>query len=128
MGFVEFFFFHCYCHVMPPSKPFIGFINESTTPSSGKTTFFKPCEEVPPNKIESKMKFQCTHCTKMGHTANRCYVRMIKNFQRKLSYLRTESMTLGNRFMQGRKNMVKRDTNIPPQNGVSLMEKLKSQI
>ena len=80
-----------------------------------------------PKKIESKLKFQCTHCTKMGHTANRCYVRMIEIFQRKLSYLMNESMTLGNKFMQGRKNMVKRDTNIPPQNGVSLMEQPNSQ-
>ena len=60
----------------------LGFIDESTTHSSGKTTFVKPCEEVSSKKIEFKLKFQCTHCTKMEHTANKCYVRMIENFQR----------------------------------------------
>ena len=58
----------------------LGFVDETITLSSGKTIFVKPCEEVLPKKTHSKLKFHCTHCTKMGHTIDRCYARMFKNF------------------------------------------------
>ena len=65
-------------------KRCLGFIDESTTPSSGKTTFVKPREEEISKKTNSKLKFQFTHCTKQGHKDNRCYVKMLENFQRNL--------------------------------------------
>ena len=42
-------------------------------------------------------------------------MRMFENFQRKLSSLLNESLALGNKLMQGKKNVAKRDTNIPHQ-------------
>ena len=97
----------------------LGFIDECTTPSSGKTTFIKPSEDVSSSKIDHKLKFQCTYCTKMGHIAYRCYMRMLGNFQRKLRNLMNESFAIGNRLMQGKKNMAKRDTNFPLQTSSS---------
>ena len=57
------------------------------------------------------------YCTKQGHTANICYLKMLEIFQRKLNYLMNESLSLGNMLMQKRKENVKRDENIPPHNG-----------
>ena len=78
----------------------LGFIDEITTPSSGKTIFVKPCEGVFPKKTLSKLKLYCTHYTKMGHTIDRCYVRMFESFQRKFTNLMNESFTLRNRLLQ----------------------------
>ena len=74
----------------------LGFVDETTTPSSGKTIFFKPCEGVVPKKTLSKLKL---HCNKMGHTINRCYARMYESFQRKLTNLMNKSFTLRNRLL-----------------------------
>ena len=77
----------------------LGFVDETTTPSSGKTIFFTPCERVLPKETLSKLKLQCTHCTIMGHTINRCYARMYESFQRKLTNLMNKSFTLRNRLL-----------------------------
>ena len=61
-------------------KQGLGFINETITPNSGKTIFVKPCKGVLLKKTHSKLKFHCIQCTKMEHTIDRCYVRMIENF------------------------------------------------
>ena len=45
----------------------LGFIYESTTLNGGNNTFVKPCEEEISKKTNSKQKFQCTHCNKVGH-------------------------------------------------------------
>ena len=45
----------------------LGFIDESTTPSSSKTTFVKPSEDMSSDKTDPKLKFQCTYSTKMGY-------------------------------------------------------------
>ena len=49
-------------------KKGLGFVDETTTPSSGKTIFVRPCEGVVPKKLPPKLKLHCTHCTKMRHT------------------------------------------------------------
>ena len=36
----------------------------------------------------------------------------VREFSRKLNYLMNESLTLGNRYLQGKKKMIKRDANI----------------
>ena len=87
-------------------KRCLGFVNETTTPSSGKTIFAKPCERVLPKETLSKLKLHCTHCTKMGHTVNRCYARMFESFQRKLTNLMNKSFTLRNRLSQGGKTFI----------------------
>ncbi|RVX14566.1 Retrovirus-related Pol polyprotein from transposon RE2 [Vitis vinifera] len=98
-------------------KKGLGFVDETTTPSSGKTIFVKPCEGVVPKKIPPKLKLHCTHCTKMGHTVDRCYVMMFESFQRKLTNLMNESFTLRNRLLQGGKRMFKRDSDVPHHSG-----------
>ena len=95
----------------------LGFVDEATTPSSGKTIFVKSCEEVVPKKIPPKLKLHCTHCTKMGHTIDRCYTKMFESFQRKLTNLMNESFTLRNRLLQGGKRVFKRDSNVPHYSG-----------
>ncbi|RVW32374.1 Retrovirus-related Pol polyprotein from transposon TNT 1-94 [Vitis vinifera] len=95
----------------------LGFVDEATTPSSGKTIFVKSREEVVPKKIPPKLKLHCTHCTKMGHTIDRCYARMFESFQRKLTNLMNESFTLRNRLLQGGKRVFKRDSNVPHYSG-----------
>ena len=89
----------------------------TTTLSSGKTIFVKPCEGVVPKKTLSKLKLHCTHCTKMEHTVDRCYARMFESFQRNLTNLMNESFTLRNRLLQGDKRVFKRDSNIPHHSG-----------
>ncbi|RVW69235.1 Retrovirus-related Pol polyprotein from transposon TNT 1-94 [Vitis vinifera] len=95
----------------------LGFVDEVTTPSSGKTIFVKSCEEVVPKKIPPKLKLHCTHCIKMGHTIDRCYARMFESFQRKFTNLMNESFTLRNRLLQGGKRVFKRDSNVPHYSG-----------
>ncbi|RVW15001.1 Copia protein [Vitis vinifera] len=95
----------------------LGFVDEATTPSSGKTIFVKSCEEVVPKKIPPKLKLHCTHCTKMGHTMDRCYARMFESFQRKLTNLMNESFTLRNRLLQGGKRVFMKDSNVPHYSG-----------
>ena len=91
----------------------LGFVDKATTQSSDKKNFVKPCEGVLPKKTPSKMKLHCSHCTKIGHTFDRCYVMMFESFQRKLTNLMNESFTLRNRLLQGGKRMFKRDSNVP---------------
>ena len=95
----------------------IGFVDETTTPSSSKTIFVKPCEGVLPKKTLSKLKLHCTYCTKMGHIVDGCYARMFESFQRKLTNLMNESFTLRNRLLQGGKRVFKRDSNVPHHSG-----------
>ena len=97
-------------------KRSLGFVDETTTPSSCKTIFVKPCEGVVPKKISPKLKLHCTHCTKMGHIVDRCYTRMFESFQRKLTNLMNDSFTLRNRLLQGGKRVFKRDSNVSHQN------------
>ena len=92
----------------------LGFVDETTTPSSGKTIFVKPCEGVVPKKTLSKLKL---HCTKMRHTVDRCCAKMFESFQRKLTNLVNESFTLSNRLLQGGKRVLKRDSNVPHHSG-----------
>ena len=68
-------------------KKGLGFVDETTTPSSGKKNFVKPCEGVVPKKIPHKLKLHCTYCTKIGHIVDGCYARMFESFQRKLTNL-----------------------------------------
>ena len=98
-------------------KKGLGFVDETTTASSGKTIFFKPCEGVVPKKIPPKLKLHCTHCTKMGHTVDKCYARMLKSFQKKLTNLVNESFTLRNRLLQGGKRLFNRDSNVSHHSG-----------
>ena len=91
----------------------LGFVDETTT-TSGKTIFVKPCEGVVPKKIPYKLK---RHCTKMEHIVDRCYARMFESFQRKLTNLMNESLTLRNRLLQGGKRVFKRDSNVPHHSG-----------
>ena len=95
-------------------KKGLGFVDETTTASSGKTIFVKPCEGVIPKKTLSKLK---PNCTKMGHTIDRCYDRIFESFQRKLTNLMHESFTLRNRLLKGGKRVFKRDSNVPHPNG-----------
>ena len=95
----------------------LGFVDETTTPSSGKTIFVKPCEGVLPKKTPSKMKLHFSHCTKIGHTIDRCYAMMFESFQRKLTNLMNDLFTLRNRLLQGGKKVFKRDSNVPLHSG-----------
>ena len=98
-------------------KKGLGFVDETTTPSNGITIFVKPCEGVVPKKIPPKLKLDCTHCTKIGHTVDRCYAMMFESFQRKLTNLMNESFTLRNSLLQGGKKVFKRDSNVPHHSG-----------
>ena len=95
----------------------LGFVDEATTPSSGKTIFVKSCEGVVPKKIPPKLKLHCIHCTKMGHTIDRCYAMMFESFQRKLTNLMNESFTFRNRLLQGGKRVFMKDSNVPHYSG-----------
>ena len=95
----------------------LGFVDETTTPSSGKTIFVKPCEGVVPKKTLSKLKLHFTYYTKMGHTIDRCYARMFESFQKKLTNVMHESFTFRNRELQEGKRVFKRDLNVPHLSG-----------
>ena len=60
----------------------LGFVDESTIPNNDKTTFLKPSEGVLPKKTHSKLKFHCTHCTKIIHIVDRFMQRYLKVFRK----------------------------------------------
>ena len=94
-------------------KQGLGFVDANTTPSSGKTIFFKPCEKEYPKKTHSQIKFHCNHCGKMGHTFHRCCARLFDNFQRKLTNLMNECYALKNRLLNENKRVSKKCSKIP---------------
>ncbi|KAJ9702803.1 hypothetical protein PVL29_004509 [Vitis rotundifolia] len=106
----------------------LGFLGENATPSSSKTVFVRPCEKESPKKTQSRIKFHCNHCGKMGHTFDRCYARLFDNFQRKLTNLMNECHALKNRLLNENKKVSKKNSKISHNGelkGSTLNEKTK---